>query len=98
MSVDLVNTGSRSGAEIIQLYVQDIECSTDRPPKELKKFEKVKLEQNERKTVEFILTTGDFSFYNDSTHSWVVESGTFNILLGSSSRDIHLQKEIEYFD
>jgi len=98
VSVDIVNTGNRPGAEIIQLYVQDIECSTDRPPKELKKFEKVKLEQNERKTVEFNLNSGDFSFYDDSTHSWVVEPGTFNILLGSSSRDIHLQKEIEYFD
>jgi beta-glucosidase len=81
-----------------QLYVQDVESSTDRPPKELKQFEKVKLKSNERKTVELNLTVGDFSFYDDSTHSWVVEPGTFNILLGSSSRDIHLQKEIEYFE
>ena len=98
VSVDIVNTGNRSGAEIIQLYVQDIESSTDRPPKELKQFEKVKLEPNERKTVKLNLNFGDFSFYDDSTHSWVVEPGTFNILLGSSSRDIHLQKEIEYFE
>jgi beta-glucosidase len=98
VSVDIVNTGNRSGAEIIQLYVQDIESSTDRPPKELKQFEKVKLEPNERKTVKLNLKFGDFSFYDDSTHSWVVEPGTFNILLGSSSRDIHLQKEIEYFE
>jgi len=97
VSVDIVNTGNRSGAEIIQLYVQDIESSTDRPPKELKQFEKVKLEQNERKTVEFNLKFGDFSFYDGSTHSWVVEPGTFNILIGSSSRAIHLQREIEYF-
>jgi beta-glucosidase len=58
----------------------------------------VKLEQNERKTVEFNLNVGDFSFYDDSTHRWVVEPGTFNILIGSSSRAIHLQKEIEYFE
>jgi len=98
VSVDIVNTGNRSGAEIIQLYVQDIESSTDRPPKELKQFEKVNLEQNEKKTVEFNLKFSDFSFYDDSTHSWVVEPGTFNILIGSSSRAIHLQKEIEYFE
>jgi len=98
VSVDIVNTGNRSGAEIIQLYVQDIESSTDRPPKELKQFEKVNLEQNEKKTVEFNLRFSDFSFYDDSTHSWVVEPGTFNILIGSSSRAIHLQKEIEYFE
>ena len=96
VSVDIVNTGNRSGAEIIQLYVQDIESSTDRPPKELKQFEKVNLEQDEKKTVEFNLKFSDFSFYDDSTHSWVVEPGTFNILIGSSSRAIHLQKEIEY--
>ena len=97
VSVDIANTGNRSGMEIIQLYVQDIESSTDRPPKELKQFEKVKLEQNERKTVEFNLAYDDFSFYDDSTHGWVVEPGIFNIMIGSSSRDIHLQKEIEYF-
>jgi len=98
VSVDIVNTGNRSGMEVIQLYVQDIESTTDRPPKELKQFAKVKLEQNERKTVEFNLNVGDFSFYDDSTHRWVVEPGTFNILIGSSSRAIHLQKEIEYFE
>jgi beta-glucosidase len=98
VSVDIVNTGNRFGTEIIQLYVQDIESSTDRPPKELKQFEKVKLKPNERKTVELNLNFDDFSFYDDSTRSWVVEPGTFNILLGSSSRDIHLQKEIEYFE
>ena len=98
VSVDIVNTGNRSGTEIIQLYVQDIESSTDRPPKELKQFKRVKLEPNERKTVELNLNFGDFSFYDDLTHSWVVEPGTFNVLLGSSSRNIHLQKEIEYFE
>ena len=98
VSLDIVNSGNRSGMEIIQLYIQDIKSSIDRPPKELKQFKKVKLEQNERKTVELTLNFDDFSFYDDSTHSWVVEPGTFNILLGSSSRDIHLQKEIEYFE
>ena len=96
VSVDIVNTGNRSGTEIIQLYVQDIESSADRPPKELKKFEKVKLEPNERNTVELNLNFCDFSFYDDSTHSWIVEPGTFNILLGSSSRDIRLQGKIEF--
>ncbi|MHA1824465.1 MAG: fibronectin type III-like domain-contianing protein, partial [Promethearchaeota archaeon] len=87
---------NRSGMEVIQLYVQDIESTTDRPPKELKQFAKVKLEQNERKTVEFNLNAGDFSFYNDSTHSWVVEPGAFNIQVGSSSRDIRLQAKLEF--
>ena len=98
VSVEIINTGDRLGSEIIQLYVQDIKVSVDRPPKELKRFGKVKLGPKERKTIEFILNIGDFSFYDDSIHSWIAEPGKFNILLGSSSRDIHLQKEIVYFD
>ncbi|MBY9021750.1 MAG: fibronectin type III-like domain-contianing protein, partial [Candidatus Lokiarchaeota archaeon] len=96
VSVDIINTGNRSGMEIIQLYVQDIESSVNRPPKELKGFEKVKLEPNESKTVEFNLNLSDFSFYDDSISGWIVEPGTFNILLGSSSRDIRLQGKIEF--
>ena len=97
VTIDIINSGNRSGMEIIQLYVQDIESSVDRPPKELKRFEKVKLEPKERKTIEFSLNLGDFSFYDDLIHSWIAEPGKFNIFLGSSSRDIHLQKEIVYF-
>jgi len=96
VSFDIINIGVRSGMEIIQLYVQDIESSADRPPKELKRFEKVKLEPNERKTVELNLNFSDFSFYDDSTHCWIVESGVFNILLGSSSRDIRLKGKLEF--
>jgi len=96
VSVDIINTGDRSGMEIVQLYVQDLESSVDRPHKELKRFEKVKIEPNERKTVELNLNFSDFSFYDDSTHSWIVEPGLFNILLGSSSRDIRLKGKIEF--
>jgi len=94
--VDIINTGNRVGSEIIQLYIQDIESNVDRPPKELKQFKKVRLKPNERKTLELNLNYGDFSFYDDSTHSWVVEPGAFNIQVGSSSRDIRLQAKLEF--
>lgn len=98
VSIDITNSGKIEGKEIVQLYVQDVESSVERPAKELKRFEKVSLHPNETKTVIFELKKEDFSFYNETVNSWVVENGTFNILVGSSSRDIRLQEEIEYLE
>ena len=93
---DIMNSGERLGAEVVQLYIQDVECSVERPLKELKGFKKVKLTPNEKKTIKFELTKEDLSFFDENTNSWKAEKGQFNILIGSSSRDIRLQGEIEY--
>jgi len=98
VSFDVTNSGKIKGKEIVQLYVQDIESSLERPTKELKRFEKVSLHPNETKTVIFELKREDLSFYSETVNSWVVENGAFNILVGSSSRDIRLQGEIEYLE
>jgi len=96
VSVDIVNSGKRSGAEVVQLYVQDIESSVERPLKELKGFKKVNLNPGEKTNVVFELEKRDLSFYDDVSGKWKVEEGLFNILIGSSSRDIRLQCKIEY--
>jgi len=96
VSFDVTNSGKIEGKEIVQLYVQDVESSVERPTKELKRFEKVSLHPNETKTVIFQLKKEDLSFYSETANSWIVENGAFNILVGSSSRDIRLQGEIEY--
>jgi beta-glucosidase len=96
VSIDVTNSGKVKGKEIVQLYIQDIKSSVERPTKELKRFEKISLHPNETKTVIFELKKEDLSFYNEANNSWVVENGAFNILVGSSSRDIRLQGEIEY--
>jgi len=88
VSVQVKNIGDRYGEEIVQLYVSDNESSLPRPIKELKAFDKVQLQPGEDKTVQFILDKDSFSFYNPKSHSWEVESGTFEILIGSSSVDI----------
>ena len=98
VSIDVTNSGKIEGKEIVQLYVSDIESSVERPTKELKGFEKIALHPSETKTVVFELKEEDFSFYSKTDNSWIVESGVFNILVGSSSRDIRLQGEIEYFN
>lgn len=96
VSVDIVNSGKRSGAEVVQLYVQDIESSVERPLKELKGFKKVNLNPGEKTNVVFELEKSDLSFYDDVSGKWKVEEGLFNLLIGSSSRDIRLQCKIEY--
>jgi len=87
----VTNTGKVAGAEVAQLYVQDVEASVERPAKELKRFAKVYLEPGEIKTVTFDLDPNALAFYDVKQGKWVVEPGQFNILIGSSSRDIRLQ-------
>jgi beta-glucosidase len=95
VSFVLRNLGRQKGSEIAQLYVQDSECSVPRPVKELKGFEKVELDTGQSKTVLLKLDKKDFSFWNSRTHGWFAERGKFMIYIGSSSRDIRLEKEIE---
>ena len=95
VAVDIQNTGNLSGKEIVQLYVRDIDSTIIRPNKELKGFVKVDLNSNEKKTVHFELNRRDFAFYDESTSSWKVEAGQFEILIGASSRDIRQSATIE---
>ncbi|MEN8138258.1 MAG: glycoside hydrolase family 3 C-terminal domain-containing protein, partial [Bacteroidota bacterium] len=95
VSVDVKNTGDVAGAEVAQVYVQDVEASVFRPKKELKGFEKVYLKAGETKTVTVELDKFAFSYYDDvKTHDWVLEAGDFNILVGNSSRNITLKEKI----
>ncbi|NVM54337.1 MAG: glycoside hydrolase family 3 C-terminal domain-containing protein [Candidatus Helarchaeota archaeon] len=96
VSVDILNAGDRAGAEVVQLYIQDVESSVERPPKELKGFKKIPLNPGEKQTVTFELHKEDLSFYDENENRWKAEKGIFKILLGSSSRDIRLQDEIKY--
>ena len=88
VSVDVENTGSVDGAEVVQLYIADPEASVDRPAKELKGFEKVFLKAGEKKTVTFEIDAEDLSYFDAEKHEWVAEPGEFQALLGSSSGDI----------
>ena len=89
------NAGTLPGSEVTQLYIQDVECSVPRPLKELKGFQKVELKQGEEKVVSILLSKRDFSFWNPQIKDWYAEKGKFNVLVGSSSQDIRLKKEIE---
>lgn len=88
VSLTLTNTGEVDGAETVQLYVRDTECSVPRPEKELKEFTKVYLPAGESKTVTLQLEPRDFMFWHPEKKTWVAEPGAFRILVGASSRDI----------
>ena len=91
VSADITNTGNCDAAEIVQLYIKNPVVYEIRPEKELRDFAKVFLKAGETKTVTFMLNARAFSYYETRIHDWYAESGDYEILLASSSRDIRLQ-------
>jgi beta-glucosidase len=92
VSLVVTNTGKTAGSETVQLYIKDEISSLPRPEKELKGFQKVFLLPGEKKTLSLTLGRDAFSFYDDIKERWFFEPGNFVIMLGSSSKDIRLQK------
>jgi beta-glucosidase len=95
-SVDVENTGNRTGKEIVQVYVRDAQSRLMRPEKELKAFAKVALEPGETKTVTFTLDEEALSYYDPGSKRWVAEAGEFQVLVGSSSSDVRLVESFEF--
>lgn len=94
VGVTIKNVGDRFGREAVQLYVSDVESSVPKPVKELFGYEKVALNPGESKKVFFRLDKRAFSYFNTDIHDWFVEDGSFDILIGSSSRDIRLSARV----
>ena len=94
VSFKIKNTGSVDGAEVAELYVNDVKSTVYRPEKELRGFKKVFLKAGEEKEVSIDLDKRAFAFYNVNAHDWQVETGEFRILVGASSRDIKLEKSV----
>jgi len=87
VSFDLKNSGQRRGSEVAQLYV-GFPSNSGEPPKQLKRFTKISLAPNEVKKISFYLDETSASIWDTSKHDWVIVAGTYNIYIGSSSRDI----------
>jgi len=92
---ELENSGDVAGMEVVQLYIKDEKSTVERPVKELKEFIKVQLEAGEKVLVEFEIDGKDLSFYDEKTAAWVAEPGKFEVLIGSSSKDILLREAFE---
>ena len=90
-SVDVTNTGKREGDEVVQLYVHEVSPAVKRPVKELRGFERISLKPGETKKVTFTVPAEKLAYYDETTHSFVVKPGAFDVLVGSSSQDIRAQ-------
>ena len=88
VSVDVTNTGSREGKEIVQLYIGDEESALERPVKELKGFHKVTLAPGETKTVTFEIEKDMLKYYDPAQSGWILENGKFTAYVGAASDDI----------
>jgi len=94
VTANITNTGKQAGEEVVQLYLRDKVGSVVRPIKELKGFEKIKLNVGETKTVKFVIDNQKLSFYNDKLE-FKSEPGEFDLMIGSSSEDIRLRDGFE---
>ncbi|MDP4262747.1 MAG: glycoside hydrolase family 3 N-terminal domain-containing protein [Bacteroidota bacterium] len=94
VTMKLTNTGKYEGEEVVQLYLRDKVGSVVRPVKELKDFQKIKLQPGEAKAIHFIIDKQKLSFYNDKLQ-WIAEPGEFDLMIGASSEDIRLKDSFE---
>ena len=94
VTVDVKNTGTRAGDEVVQMYVKHLNSSVERPAKELRGFERIPLQPNETRTVQMPLKASDLTYWDAGKHSYVVEPGSIDIMLGGSSADVKLEKTL----
>ncbi len=90
-TVTVTDTGKRAGSEVVQLYVTDVDCSVDRPAKELKGFQKVFLQPGESRVVSIPITRDMLQYYNADKSQWVAEPGDFILHLGTASDNLPFQ-------
>jgi beta-glucosidase len=96
LEMRLTNSGNASASEVIQVYLQDLESSVERPVRELVGFEKISLEADETKQISLQVSAQDLAFYDIKRHDWKIESGEFMLEIGRSSRHILARTEISY--
>jgi beta-glucosidase len=91
IQVEVKNSGMINGDEVVQLYIRDVEASKEREVKALKGFKRVTLKSGESKDILFKLDKNALSFYDVVEKKWLAEPGEFEVMVGSSSRDIRLK-------
>ncbi|MFD2634017.1 glycoside hydrolase family 3 C-terminal domain-containing protein [Pedobacter mendelii] len=94
VSVDVTNTGSREGDEVVQLYVQHLQSKVDRPMKELKSYQRITLKPNETRSVNLPLKASALAYWDIKSQKFIVEKDKLVLLIGSSSSDIKARKSI----
>ncbi|MFA3783896.1 glycoside hydrolase family 3 C-terminal domain-containing protein [Melioribacteraceae bacterium 4301-Me] len=95
VTFELKNTGNLQGEEIAQLYISPINPKLDRPVKELKAFKKISLQPGESKVVEMTIDKNSFAYFDEKSDSWKIDPGKYKILIGSSSRNLPLEVDVD---
>jgi beta-glucosidase len=94
VSVDVTNTGGRAGDEVVQLYVEFPNSAVTRPRRDLKGFDRVRLQPGETRTVSFRLPASALAYWDADGDRWVVESGTVRLRAGASSEDLRVEQNV----
>jgi beta-glucosidase len=94
VSVDLINTGSRAGDAVVQLYIKHLKSKVERPREELKGFQRVTLQANETKTVQIPLKASTLAWWNERLARFEVEEEPIQLMIGNSSSDIQLTAKV----
>ncbi len=95
VSVDVTNTGSRAGEEVVQLYVQHLHSAVSRPREELEGFERVSVDAGQTKTVSIELPASRLAYWDVETHGFRVEQEPVSVMVGDSSADIELKTTVQ---
>ena len=94
VSIDVANTGTRGGDEVMQLYVQHLGSSVPRPIKDLRGYARVHLEPGQKRTVVLPVAVSSLAYWNEATHGWTVEAEDVRVQVGASSADIRQQATV----
>ena len=95
VSINVKNTGARTGDEVVQLYVKHLKSKVERPQEELKGFKRITLNPGETQTVAINLPASSLAYWDVAKKGFVVEKGAVRLMVGSSSADIRAEKEVE---
>jgi beta-glucosidase len=93
-TITVKNTGSKAGSEVVQLYVKDLLASVSRPVIELKGLKKITLKPGESKQISIEVPVQELKFL-DEKMNWIVEKGTYRIMIGNSSKNLPLKQNVE---
>jgi beta-glucosidase len=95
ISFTIKNIGNYNGDEVVQVYIKDLNSKFQMPIKQLRNFERISLNKKDEKIIEFeFIPIKDLTYYNSTKQKYMVEKGSFEIQVGSSSEDIRLKKII----
>jgi beta-glucosidase len=98
VTFDITNTGTRTGDEVAQLYIQHLNSVVARPKKELKAFKRITLQPGEKKTIQLKFKAADLEYWDENLHRYILENDHIKVMLGTSSADFKFQDNMVVSD